>query len=64
MASTDQQTLFHVAPYVGPVFQQMLEFQQQQLRSVMLWQQSLLAMQRDLYDQWSSVCAGGARLDD
>ncbi|WP_418318187.1 hypothetical protein [Piscinibacter sakaiensis] len=48
----------------GPIFQQMLQFQQAQWLGLLSWQQSMLAMQSDLYDQWLSRCADAARLDD
>lgn len=64
MPSTDRQNMFDITPVCWPAFQPLVQFQQEQWQSLLLWQQSLLAIQQDLYDQWLSRCAGGARLDD
>lgn len=64
MTSTNQPQGYDFSAVWWPAFEQMLQFQQQQWLSLLAWQESLLAMQNDLYDQWLSRCADGARLDD
>lgn len=64
MKSTERTDVFAVNAGFGPVFQQMLQFQQAQWQGLLSWQQAMLAMQRDLYDQWLSRWADAARLDD
>jgi hypothetical protein len=64
MTSDHRPNLFDSTQAVWPPFEQWLQFQQQQWQSLWMWHQSLLAIQRDFQDQWMSLWADGARLDD
>ncbi len=60
----DRQELDTPASAFWPGLPLLLQFQQQQWLGLLAWQQSMLTIQQDLYDQWLSRWADGARLDD
>jgi len=54
--------LLYAAPW-APYLEGWLQAQRDQLESAILWQQSFVALYRELWDRWIAHCAGGAPID-
>lgn len=63
MQPTPDLSLANGATWPMLAFQQWMQMQQLQLQAALAWQRSLVEMQQDWFDRWSSQYAGAARID-